>query len=91
MRQHVLAGKADCKPMSGDYESRATYTEAYGPQLYGWPVSLSLLLEVTGRHDDANELVRTEVSTDERSLPNLRLGRALATASELGDARPLER
>ncbi len=83
MRQHVLAGKADCKVMSGDYvESLATYTEAYGPQLHDWPVSLSLLLEVVGRHDDAKELVRTEVSTDELYLYNLRLGRTLVTASE---------
>lgn len=83
MRQHGLPGTADCKVMSGDYaESLATYTEAYGPQLHDWPVSLSLLLEVVGRHDDAKELVRTEVSTDELYLYNLRLGRALVTASE---------
>jgi hypothetical protein len=89
MRQHVLAGKADCKVMSGDYvESLATCTEAYGPQLHDWPHSLSLLLEVVGRHDDAEELVRTEVSTDELYLYNLRLGRALVAASE-GERRIL--
>jgi hypothetical protein len=94
VRQHVLAGKADCKVISGDYvESLATYTEAYGPQLHNWPVSLSLLLKVVGRHDDAKELVRTGVSTDELYLYNLRLGRALVTAlaAEVGDAWPLER
>ena len=48
MRQHVLAAKADCKVMSGgSVESLATYTEAYGPQLHDWPVSLSLHLLVT--------------------------------------------
>lgn len=83
MRQHVLAVKADCKVMSGDYvESLATYTEAHGSQLYDWPVSLSLLLEVGGRHDDAVEHVRTEVSTDELYLHDLRVGRAVVTASE---------
>jgi hypothetical protein len=106
MRQHVLAGKADCKVMSGDYvESLATCTEAYGPQLHDWLHSLSLLLEAVGRHDDAEELVRTEVSTDELYLYNLRLGRApvrhckaqaaslaVDTAlAERGDAWPLER
>jgi len=69
--------------MAGHYvESLATYTEAYGPQPHHWPVSLSLLLEVAGRHDDAKELVRTEVSTDELYVHDLRLGRALVTASE---------
>ena len=48
MRQRVLAGKANCKVMSGDYvESRAIYPVAYGPQLHDRPVSLSLHLLIT--------------------------------------------
>jgi predicted ATPase/class 3 adenylate cyclase len=83
VRRHVLAAKADCMIMSGDYvEGLAIYAEAYGPHRHDWPASLSLLLEVVGRHEDAKELVRTEVSTDEFYLFNLQLGRALVTASD---------
>jgi predicted ATPase/class 3 adenylate cyclase len=80
---HILTSKADCKIISGDYsEGLLLYAEACGPQLHDWPASLSLLLEVVGRHDDAKELVRTERSTDEFYLYNLHLGRALVTATE---------
>jgi predicted ATPase/DNA-binding SARP family transcriptional activator len=81
--QGVLAGKADCKIMSGDYSGAlAIYAEACGPRMHDWPISASLLLEVVGRHDDAKELVHTEVSTDEFYLYYLQLGRALVTAGE---------
>ena len=83
VRRHVLAAKADCKVTSGDYiDGLAIYSEAYGQHLRDWPVSLSLLLEVVGRHEDAKELVRTEVSNDEFYRYNLELGRAVVTASE---------
>jgi predicted ATPase/class 3 adenylate cyclase len=83
VRRNILASKADCKVMSGDYsDALAIYAEAFGPQLHDWPVSLSLLLEVVGRHDDATELVSIEDPTDELDLYDLELGRALVTASE---------
>ncbi len=83
VRRRVLAAKADCKVTSGDYiDALAIYAEVYGPHLRDWPVSLSLLLEVVGRHDDAKELVRTEVSGDEFYRYNLELARAVVTASE---------
>ena len=79
----VLAAKGDCKVTSGDYvDGLALYSEAFGPHLGDWPVSLSLLLEVVGRHDDAKELVRTEVSSDEFHLYNIELGRAVVTAND---------
>ena len=81
-RRHILAAKADCKVTSGDYiDGLAIYSEAYGQHLHDWPASLSLLLEVVGRHDDAKELVRTEVSKDEFYRYNLELG-APCTASD---------
>jgi predicted ATPase/class 3 adenylate cyclase len=83
VQRRVLAAKADCKVTSGDYvDGLAIYSKAYGQHLRDWPVSLSLLLEVVGRHDDAKELVRTEVSNDEFYRYKLELGRAVVTASE---------
>jgi predicted ATPase/DNA-binding SARP family transcriptional activator len=81
--QGLLAGKADCKIMSGDYSGAlAIYAEACGPRLPNWPISAGPLLEVVGRHDDAKELVRAEVATDEFYLYYLQLGRALVTAGD---------
>jgi predicted ATPase/class 3 adenylate cyclase len=83
VRLGILGAKADCMIMFGDYSGAlAIYAEASGPQMHNWPLSASLLLEVVGRHDDAKELVSTEVSTDEFYLYNLQLGRALVTAGE---------
>ena len=83
VRRRVLAAKADCMVTSGDYVGGlAIYSDAYGQHLRDWPASLSLLLEVVGRHDDAKELVRTEVSNDEFYRYKVELGRAVVTASE---------
>ena len=83
VRREVLAAKADCKVTSGHYiDGLAIYSEVYGPHLRDWPASLSLLLEVVGQHDDAKELVRTQLSNDEFYRYNLELGRAVVTASE---------
>jgi predicted ATPase/DNA-binding SARP family transcriptional activator len=80
VRRNILASKADCKVMSGDYsEGLAIYAKAYGPQLDDWPAALSLLLEIVGRHEDAKELLRDKVS-DEYNY--VHLGRALVTAGE---------
>jgi hypothetical protein len=98
MRQRVLAGKADCKVMSGDYvESRATYPVAYGPQLHDWPVSLSIwtrnqgpwVLSLPVRDRARRILTRDEVRRCKAQAAPLTVD--TARAAELGDAWPLER
>jgi hypothetical protein len=98
MRQRVLAGKANCKVMSGDYvESRATYPVAYGPQLHDWPVSLSIWTRNQGPwvrslpvRDRVRRIpTRNEARHCKAQAASLTVDTALA--AELGDAWPLER